>query len=482
MKPFKTFFSLIALCVLGFVTAFAGVVVRTPSLHSTLEKRVEQKLSVQDTDWTHFGTHISAKGCPLYVSVRAGLEEYYGKTDFSDPGRQTGWYRAELFLKWLKRNENVLKQQNIIIELGSKKYTVPVCRALRKASYKETFSTEEIQGMLGVWLGARYAEDMFVNSRGVRFPEITLSQQTQGRAVIDGGKKTRGYIEIHPDSYALVPALNLGLHEGTHLAGWMIGRNNSLGEWGTFLATVHYALPVKAISSMHTYQGTRSFTHNASVPSVSCGEMFQEYAAFVLGARLYPEVRKQNFFAFEQQVGEYRDNTLLSLLRNLAAVQADRFYVQQAFSSVSGNESKVLSALKNRYADCPAIQEMTALEDGASFVCGKTQLEVIRSSEIGLTDKWAFVAGEKRGISALARSVAPHPMVSSAKEELKSLASYLEDDLKQIPLQEIVWQNLGIKDRDAFENSPAYTRLCNKMRRYAQDNPSGMPPVPAGYM
>ncbi len=482
MKPFyKTLVLWVVLYTLGTLTAFAGVVIqRSSSPRPALEEQVRQKLSAQDTDWAHFGNRISANNCPLYASVRAGLEEYYGQTEFADPGRQSGWYRVNLFLKWLKRNEAVLKGEQISIEANGKKYTVSVCRALRKASYKETFSPLEMQGIFGVWLGARYTADMFVSGRGVRFPDMTLSRETYGRAVISssGGKKEHGYIEIHPDSYALVPALNLGLHEGTHLAAWMTGGKNSLGEWGTFLATVHYALPVKANAQTGTYQGTRSFTHNASVPSVSCEQTFQEYAAFVLGARLYPEIRRQNFFTFEEQIGEYQDRTLLLLLRNLAAVQAGRLYVP-VVPPFPRSGNSVLAALKKRYDDCPEVQGLQSLEDGGSYMCGTTRVETHQNPG---TDAWILVEGKLSGLKELARAVSPRSLAPGVEKELASLSVYLEEDLKQMPLQNIVWQTSGIKDWGEFEGSSAYTRLCRKVRGYARDNPSGVPPVPAGYM
>ena len=60
-----------------------------------------------------FGQTIMARSCPLYQSVRAELEQYYGRKDFSDPGRKTGWYRVDLFLKWLEKNEEKLKSEDV---------------------------------------------------------------------------------------------------------------------------------------------------------------------------------------------------------------------------------------------------------------------------------------------------------------------------------------------------------------------------------
>lgn len=482
MKLFyKTFILSVGLCLGGAAAAFAGVVVRSDggtSSQNQLARQVEQKLSAQDTSFTHFGRQISAKGCPLYASVRAGLEEYYGKKEFSDMGRQSGWYRVEIFLKWLKRNETVLKQENISIDSYSTKYNVPVCQALRKASYKETFTPQEMQGILGVWLGARYTADMFVNGRGVQFPDIRLSTASAGRAVIDSdGKQASGRIEIHPDSYALVPALNLGLHEGTHLAGWMTGRKNSLGEWGTYLATVHFALPVKAQQNGHTYQGARSFTHNASVQTVPCEQIFSEYAAFVLGARMYPLVRRQDFFTFEQQLGGYKDGSLLVLLRNLAALQQGKFYLQDIFLSTAGEEEKVLSHLKRKFPDCPSVQETALLEDGMVLSCGNTTVEIIQD----FID-WIAVAGHKGTLRDLARAVAPMPLAGGVTEELQALSDFLAPQLAQMPLQDISWNSSVVKDYKQFKNSSPYNQLCRQVRQYARDNPSGVPPVPAGYM
>lgn len=482
MKLFyKIFILSIGLYLGSAPAASAGVVVwdsDEASSQKKLARKVEQKLSAQDTSFTHFGRHISAKGCPLYASVRAGLEEYYGKNEFADAGRQSGWYRVEIFLKWLKRNEAVLKKENIVIDSYGKKYTVPVCRALRKASYQETFTPQDMQGILGVWLGARYTADMFVNGRSVQFPDMMLSTASAGRAVIDSnGKQTSGRIEIHPDSYALVPALNLGLHEGTHLAGWMTGRKNSLGEWGTYLATVHFALPVKAPAGGHTYQGARSFTHNAAVKTVPCEQIFSEYAAFVLGARMYPAVRRQDFFAFEQQLGGYRDGTLLMLLRNLAALQKGQFYLQDVFLSSGGTEEKVLSHLKRKFPDCPAVQETSRLEDGMVLSCGNTTVEIIQD----FID-WIAVAGRKGTRQDLARAVAPVQLSGAVAEELQALSDFLAPQLEQMPLKDISWNSSVIKDYKQFKDSAPYNQLCRQVRQYARDNPSGVPPVPAGYM
>lgn len=481
MKHFNISFLSFILCAAGAGAAFPGVViVKDASAKKTLAKRVEQQLSAQDTPWTHFDGTLPAKNCPLYASVKSGLEKYYAKTDFSDPGRQSGWYRAELFLKWLKRHEAVLKQETILIDKGNKTYSVPVCRALRKASYKEMFSPQEMQGMFGVWLGARYAAGMFAGENPVRFPSMRLSLETMGRAVVNSnGKQTRGYIEIHPDSYGLVPALNLGLHEGTHLLAWMKGGRNSLSEWGTYLATVHYALPVKADEKAQTYQGARSFTHNAAVRSVSCEQVFSEYAAYALGARLYPAVRGQNFFAFEQNIGEYKDVTLIRMLRDLAAVRKERFFIADSLSAWSGDETKVLGLLKNAFEDCFPIQEMTALADKAALSCGRNRVEIHWDDE---NFRWTAFSGFKGDAANLARSLAPRPLAGQVQQELESLASFLGPLLDEIPLKEVSWKHAGITDLKRFRSSAAYGRLCAGVRQYAWENPSGVPPVPNGYM
>ncbi|MBR3899198.1 MAG: hypothetical protein IKJ44_02885, partial [Elusimicrobiaceae bacterium] len=60
------------------------------------------------------GQAIQARGCPLYQSVRSELQQYYGRSDFSDPDRSTGWYRVDNFLTWLAENEQKLKRESIL--------------------------------------------------------------------------------------------------------------------------------------------------------------------------------------------------------------------------------------------------------------------------------------------------------------------------------------------------------------------------------
>lgn len=482
MKYFKISFLTFIFCAAGAGAAFPGVVLtsRKDSPKDPLAQRVEQKLSAQDTSWTHFGDNIPARGCPLYASVKAGLEKYYAQTDFSDPGRQTGWYRVELFLKWLKRNEAVLKTENVLIEDGNKTYKVPVCRALQKASYKEVFSSREMQGMFGVWLGARYASGMFAGGNPARFPSMRVSTGSLGRANIDfDGKQSRGSIEIHPDSFDMVPALNLGLHEGTHMVSWMKNGRNSLGEWGTYLATVHYALPFKASEKAQTYQGTRSFTHNASVRSVSCDQILSEYAAFALGSLIYPAVRGQNFFAFEQSVGEYGDSTLLRMLRDLAAVHKEKFFIADRFAVLSGDETKVLGSLQERFQNCPSVQNMTELTDKTVLYCKNTRIEVHWNTD---AFRWLAFFGKQEGMNALARSVAPRVLANQVQQELESLSEALGPVLDEIPLKDVSWKHAGLTDMDSFRSSGGYDRLCGAVKQYAQDNPSGVPPVPNGYI
>lgn len=482
MKYFKISFLTFIFCAVGSSAAFPGVVInnRPDSPKEKLAQRVEQKLSAQDTSWTHFGDNIPARGCPLYASVKAGLEKYYAKADFSDPGRQTGWYRVELFLKWLKRNEAVLKTENVLIEDGNKTYKVPVCRALQKASYKEVFSPREMQGMFGVWLGARYASGMFAGGNPARFPSMRVSTGSLGRANIDfDGKQSRGFIEIHPDSFDMVPALNLGLHEGTHMVSWMKNGRNSLGEWGTYLATVHYALPFKASAKAQTYQGARSFTHNASVRSVSCDQILSEYAAFALGSLIYPAVRGQNFFAFEQSFGEYSDSTLLHMLRDLAAVRKGKFFIADRFSMFSGMETKVLDLLKQQFPDCPFVQNMTVLEDNASGICSNARVETHWDKDFF---QWRAFFGYKGSMALLVRSVAPRVLANQVQQELESLSEALGPVLDEIPLKDVSWKHAGLTDMDSFRSSGGYDRLCGAVKQYAQDNPSGVPPVPNGYI
>ena len=49
----------------------------------------------------------------LYNFVYNDLVKYYGRTNFNDPHRTNGWYRVDDFLKWLRENENILKQKFI---------------------------------------------------------------------------------------------------------------------------------------------------------------------------------------------------------------------------------------------------------------------------------------------------------------------------------------------------------------------------------
>lgn len=462
--------------------AYCGVVIcddedEVCNVEDHVEKKLRQKLSATDTAKTHFG-NLSARGCPLYVSIRAGLEEYYGQKEFSDPGRQSGWYRVQYFLKWLKRNEPFLQQEKITVKHYFSTYQVPVCRALRKASYKETFTAEQMQGILGVWLGARYTADMFAGTRRERFPYMKLTQESAGRAIIDSNGKTQDVrIEINSDSFPLVKGLNLGLHEGTHLTFWMTGGRRPLGEWGTYLATVHFALPVRAQRGEHTYHGVRSFPHNVTGKNIDCEDLLNEYAAFVLGARLYPTVRQQNFFNFEQTF-DYKDGTLLSMLRNMAAAQKNALYAPDMFFSVKGDENSIWNTLRNKFSDCPAVKELRRLESGKIISCGNYRLEFNQNK----AGTWFLLSGRPANLQALARSVAPDQLSKEVTQELQSMAHSLGPVLDEIPQKEVSWQTDGIKDLKDFKQSASYTRVCNAVRSYIRSNPTGVPPVPQGYM
>ena len=82
----------------------------------------------------------------LFSNVLKDLQKYYGKLSFEDSTRQTGWYRVEDFLVWLKENESLL--QSKIVRTADKKLPL-----------MELYTSPEKEDKILFWgyLGAQYA-------------------------------------------------------------------------------------------------------------------------------------------------------------------------------------------------------------------------------------------------------------------------------------------------------------------------------------
>ena len=287
-----------------------------------------------------FGQTIMARSCPLYQSVRAELEQYYGRKDFSDPGRKTGWYRVDLFLKWLEKNEEKLKSEDVSFSTRHllpisirKKYKIELdlipqkernlCELLHQKKKGPLLDETHFWSILATYLGARYAADSFLPTGYSHFPQIYVAETHDVMEAASIHKEEgiyQAYINVPHYKNSFAEDLNVAIHEATHLLPWLkSGENKMVSEIGAFFAQSKYGLPVKPTDNACFYRGTRNLIYNMKMLDESYS-LQREYGEMLLGLFVYPQLKQYRLSTWIQ----HQHYTMIpNMMENLSLLGQD---------------------------------------------------------------------------------------------------------------------------------------------------------------
>ena len=287
-----------------------------------------------------FGQTIMARSCPLYQSVRTELEQYYGRRDFSDPDRKTGWYRVNLFLQWLEKNEEKLKKEKVsfstrhLLPIATrKKYKIEldlipekernICELLQQKKKGPLLDETHFWSILATYLGARYAADSFLPAGYTRFPQIYVAEAhdvMEAASIHKEDNVYQAYINVPHYKNSFAEDLNVAIHEATHLLPWLkSGENKMVSEIGAFFAQSKYGLPVKPTHNACFYRGTRNLIYNMKVLD-ECYSLEREYGEMLLGLFVYPQLKEYRLSTWIQ----HQHYTMIpNMMENLALLAQD---------------------------------------------------------------------------------------------------------------------------------------------------------------
>jgi len=209
----------------------------------------------------------------LYSSTRVQLEQYYGRTDFKDEERDTGWYRVDNFLAWLKQNE------------------ADISRELKQADFPLQYPQT-----LWIYLGARYAADIYQVQPD--FTRLHIQPGSPNDTVHVRMEDTT--ILFTPATHHAIPAaITLGIHEGTHMLPALLGEEGatSLSELASFYSQHEYGLPVKVEDANVFGYGVRDIRLTSYRKGFSLVPLTYEYMLHVIGLAILPELSTEELLS-----------------------------------------------------------------------------------------------------------------------------------------------------------------------------------------
>lgn len=449
------------------------------------------------------GQEIEARQCPLYRAVRSELERYYDRTDFSDPGRRTGWYRVDSFLKWLELNEKKLKRERVFFyyekidkkQLKEEGTTLrarirakapSVCTLLKgkTARIGDVYSWKA----LSTYLGARYAADLFLPEYR-RFPPVgVIAEDRSGgiasvSSVPDGmkAKRVRSVIAVGSKKNSFAEDINLGLHEGTHLLRWMNMMPGLVSEVGSFYAQVTYGLPIKATEEKFCFsRGSRNFIHSVRELG-SCTPLSDEYAEMLLGALMFTNLKQPDLINW---LVEKRSDTVTRLMNDLAAqIQGVLFHPEKP-------EKLPWEAVYERYQTWFSVGE-SDINPGATYGRFFSLLSPASSEkrEGVLLARTAYNGWDVRHLTrpvTLREYVEELPVPKAlSKETLKTLsdlaAAWSKEGSLPVPSRPRI-PRAWWKGESAEIGQPLDEQAERFLREYIAGCQAGLPPVPKGYL
>ena len=254
--------------------AFGSDVVDVSRLQGQLQNTIEEAVNER----------------PLYSFVKQELSTYYGREDFADPNRQTGWYRVDNFLKWIQDNEEELSKS--IVNISDTQH------ALKELYTESNYST--YYSPFWAYLGARYIANIYgVNSNLDKIKLIIAC----GKDFTFAGT---GEIFLCTHENEVSPSvINTGLHETTHMLAFLRDdADYGLSELATFYSTYNYGLPVKSADALSLGDGVRDIRRTAALrPDMN---ILYEYNYYLAGLILNQNIKPQDIFSFIDESPNYK--------------------------------------------------------------------------------------------------------------------------------------------------------------------------------
>lgn len=280
----------------------------------------------------------------LYPFVKQELSNYYGKNDFADLNHQTGWYRVDDFLKWLKKNEKTL--QNEIVRVNNKER-----RELKELYAEDNYVKENYRNVFWVYLGVRYIVNVYNASVNLKALKIyNACSETSASPLL-------GEIYLCIDSEATLPYLvNIGIHEMTHLFPRLYtgpissstALKFSLSELATFYSTRNYGFPVKSEDATGMYNGVRDI--NRIIALRPDFDILNEYNAY-LGGLLITNITKKDILSMYDET--LSSEKILEFAFNCPAIKENKFFIMKAFKYTTAlddmDEREVALLKENKY-------------------------------------------------------------------------------------------------------------------------------------
>ena len=239
----------------------------------------------------------------FYNFVKENIEQYYERKrkDFKDDKKTTGWFRVDRFLNWVKQNEKQLQNSSFEFKKGEDKEINYSLNALAQKIYKKTNKSTYAEEALWMYLGARYVENIYNESFKnfynfkIIFSTATIAD-THAIPIGDPGIKV-----TTTKSYSIPMAINLGIHETTHLLPILKDNQRAiLPELATFYAQYNFGLPVKNNYDVKNkyYYTTRDVRRLHSLkPDIP---FTKEYNAFIAGLIINNEIDKDKLFNLKE--------------------------------------------------------------------------------------------------------------------------------------------------------------------------------------
>lgn len=448
----------------------SGLAQQVPNLRTRVQKRVELKQS------------------SLYGVVERELQGYYDRQVFVDPNHQTGWFRVDDFLAWVKKNASALEKESV----RTTKETVSLKSIYANA---KSWNYEPLYRTFWVYLGARYIADVY----GVKADFSRLSVVfCQDMACAIAGT---GSIVISPNSSEALPSIiNMGMHEATHMLLYLSGNTeDQLSELATFYTQYNYGLPVRGQDALTLGDGVRDIRHTRRMrPDI---DVLYEYNSFIAGHVLNKSIRPAEVLSFIKKGSEI---SILDVCFHLVALQQKRFFMnglnKQTGATISLPEDVLPGYMDKMNFTQQDVQEWKA-RPGIEFYLGKFPwnktpfMTSIHGDKIHVfvkksDDVFIFSGGyspidKKTFLRELVGDKAP-----SLTKFYDNLAAYLPPDFVQDVQEAFSVQTTGMfllsptarKERNALQ-ARHRKALENAVIQALKDSgapPS--PPVPKGYI
>ncbi len=429
---------------------------------------------------------------PLYTFVQQELQNYYGRTDFSDPQRSKGWYRVDDFLKWL--NKNAARLENTQMNAVGKQITLKQIYANPKA-----WDFRPLQLAFWVYLGGRYIADVYQVKADFSLLKISYCD---GGACAFGGT---GVIFINPeDKDSLPSAVNLGMHETTHLLTYLMhGSSEPLTELATFYSQYNYGLPVKAADATNFGDAVRDIRLTYAVrPDF---DLHYEYNYFVAGILLNSHIKPQDVLAFSKTEDFNPDISLWQTVLNLLAADKKQFFLRpgRRFGGTTMSEESALDFVQKLGFSEQDMQKWSSTPDKEFFlgVFDKDKLSIVsqfwmpKKTPLFVkkhNDYFSFQAGFTPVTKNQYLEAAFGPYAKS-----KRLKEFYDRLLKNLPpeVTASARQHWPALTADTFLSSPAAREVRTKfakpyakplkeavIRSLAEAGAPPPPPLPAGYL